>query len=141
MTIPTFPAELPAPRPQGYAHQRFDPRRRRTYDAGPPKFARRYSAVGRTITMTMLLWAWQRAVFDRFYIEDCAEGSRPFYMTDHRVDGLRLLDEAGAMLLDETGTPLLLSRTMLCLWGDAPPQFGSLVDTREIVSFSVVELP
>ena len=52
-----------------------------------------------------------------------------------------LLDETGAVLLDENDTPLLWSKTMLCLWGDAPPQFGSPVDTREIVSFSVVELP
>ncbi|MBN8189555.1 hypothetical protein JF540_22985 [Salipiger thiooxidans] len=141
MTIPTFPTELPVPLASGYGAQRYDPRRRRAYDAGPPKFARRYSAVARSITLTMRLFAWQVAKFDRFYIDDCQEGSLPFYMKDYRIDGLNLLDENGLVLTDENDVPLLWSKIMLCAWGDTPPSFGGAIDTREIVSFSIVELP
>lgn len=141
MTIPTFPTDLPRPLISGYGHQRFDPRRRRSFDAGPPKFSRRYSAVPRGIEMSMRLQAWQRAKFDRFYIDVCQEGSLPFYMLDVTVDGLPLLDEQGSMLLTADGVPLLWSKVMLCLWGDTPPAFGNPMLGRQDVSFSVVEMP
>ena len=92
MRIPTFPPELPRPQVSGFRRQRSDPRRRRTFDAGPPKFARRYSAVPVTFSLSMRLHAWQVALFDRFYVEDCADGSLPFYMPDYTVDGLPLRD-------------------------------------------------
>lgn len=141
MSIPTFPPELPRPQVSGFRRQRSDPRRRRTFDAGPPKFARRYSAVPVTFSLSMRLHAWQIALFDRFYVEDCADGSLPFYMPDYTVDGLPLLDEAGAVLTDEAGVPLLCSKIMLCLWGETPPEFGDPKITRQTVTFSVVELP
>lgn len=141
MTIPTFPSELPKPLASGYASQRFDPRRRRTFDAGPPKFSRRYSKVATSRTFTMWLWAWQKAVFDGFYIEQCAEGSLPFYMTDDTVDGLSVLDESLRFLTDENDVPILCAKRMLCLWGDAPPTFGTAVTTRQLVSFSILEMP
>lgn len=141
MSIPTFPPELPRPQVSGFRRQRSDPRRRRTFDAGPPKFARRYSAVPVTFSLSMRLHAWQVALFDRFYVEDCADGSLPFYVPDYTVDGLPLLDETGAMLTDEAGVPLLSSKIMLCLWGETPPEFGDPKITRQTVTFSVVELP
>ena len=141
MRIPTFAPELPRRQVSGFRRQRSDPRRRRTFDAGPPKFARRYSAVPVTFSLSMRLHAWQIALFDRFYVEDCAEGSLPFYMPDYTVDGLPLLDETGAMLTDEAGVPLLWSKVMLCLWGETPPEFGDPKITRQTVTFSVVELP
>lgn len=141
MTIPTFPTDLPRPLVAGYGAQRFDPRRRRSFDAGPPKFSRRYGAVARTVTLSMRLWAWQAAKFDRFYIDDCQEGALPFYMQDYMVDGMNLLDENGLVLTDENDVPLLWSKIMLCAWGDTPPAFGDPVMTTQVVSFSVVELP
>ncbi|MBR9837024.1 MAG: hypothetical protein GYB50_03915 [Rhodobacteraceae bacterium] len=141
MTIPTFPGDLPRPLISGYGHQRYDARRSRSFDSGPPKFSRRYTAVPRAIEMSMRLQAWQVAVFDRFYIDQCADGSLPFYMTDYPRDGLLLLDENGIVLTDENDVPLLTTRVMLCLWGDTPPSFGEPMLARQNVSFSVVEMP
>ncbi|MCA0963277.1 hypothetical protein [Salipiger bermudensis] len=141
MTIPTFPADLPAPRFSGYRSQRMDGRRQSSFDAGPPKVSRRYSAVARTVQLEVLLELWQKAKFDRFYIDDCAEGSRLFWMPDYAVDGAFLLDEAGLSLLDENDAPLLTAKMMLCQWGDAPPVAANPVLRRQVVSFSVVELP
>ncbi|MCA0851301.1 hypothetical protein [Salipiger thiooxidans] len=141
MTIPTFPAELPVPLIPGYGRQRADPRRRRSFDAGPPKFSRRYSAVAVTHSLSMRLHAWQVAIFERFYAETCAEGSLPFYMKDFTIDGLPLLDELGVPLLDSEGVPLLCSKIMLCTWGETPPAWGDPKITRQRVTFSVVEMP
>jgi len=141
MTIPTFPADLPRPQVSGFSRQRADARRRRSFDAGPPRFSRRYSAVPVTWSMSMRLDAWQVAIFERFYIDACAEGSLPFYMTDYTVDGLPMLDEEGRPLLTEGGVPLLWSKVMLCTWGETPPQFGNPKITEQTVTFSVVEMP
>jgi hypothetical protein len=141
MTIPTFPDGLPRPLVASYGRQRFDPRRKTSYDAGPPSYDLRYTAVPVMHTLSMRLWAWQTAVLERFHIEDCREGTLPFYMRDYSIDGLPILDEAGVPLLDSDGVPLLMSKVMLCLWGDAPPSWGSPVTTRQVVSFTVLEMP
>ena len=141
MTIPTFPPDLPAPRRSGYQSQSMDPRRLTSFDAGPSRSALRYSAVARQIQLGFTLELWQKAKFDKFYSETCAFGTRLFWMPDHIVDGAGLLDELGAPLLDENVAPLLISKMMLCQWGDGAPVSSEPMMRRQIVKFSVVELP
>jgi len=141
MTIPTFPTDLPPPLMVDRQSQRMDARRKSTFDAGPSKMSRRYSAVARVLQFSFHLKLWQKEKFDRFYIDECAGGSRLFWMPDCLVDGAFLLDELGLTLLDENDAPLLVSKMMLCQWGDAPPVAANPVLRRQVVSFSVVELP
>jgi len=141
MTVPSWPAEMPYPQRTSYRSQRFDARRKTTFDAGPPGRSRRFSAVGRTIALTFRLTALRAAVFERFYVDTCAEGSLPFWMPDYMVDGIPLLTETGAQLLDENGVPLLCSKIMLVAWGDETPTQSNVKLLERDVSFEVIELP
>lgn len=140
MTIPTFPEELPKPIIEGHREQRNDPRRRRTFDAGPPKFVRRYTAVAAEVSLVYRLMVWEKAVFDRFYIDTCKEGSLPFWFQKRYVDGMAILDENGVPLLDESGVQLRWSHMALCLFAE-PPVSDDPIRGRQRIAFSVVELP
>ncbi|MGR3376062.1 hypothetical protein [Salipiger abyssi] len=141
MSYPSFPAELPPPMPSENGSQRANARRLTTFDAGPPKSSLRFSAVPRSISITLHLLVWQVQLFNRFYEEICAEGSELFWMRDHRVDGKALLDETGTPILNDIGAPVLAARWMLCAWGQEPPVFSGPVVRRQRVSFELVELP
>ena len=50
--------------------------------AGPQKARRRFSAVSRAVTVTLVLSPDQRSVLDTFYAETLAEGSLSFDVAD-----------------------------------------------------------
>jgi hypothetical protein len=138
--IATWPSELPRPERNTWSSQRQDGRRKRQGDTGPAGSGRRFSSVATTVNMSVLLARDQKAVFDNFYVDDCAEGSRLFRMPDPTTDGWALLDSDGNPLLMSDGTPLLLAKIWLCSWGDQPPtETIQGVEFRK--SFSIQVMP
>jgi hypothetical protein len=138
--IPSWPSELPRPFRDAWQAQQADPRRKRASDAGPPRYARRFSAVPETIALRVALDRHQKSVFDQFIEQTLKHGSMPFYMPDFTTDGWPLHDEEGTQLLDENDVPLLVSAQMLCLLGDGMP-VETLTGMTFFKSFTVVRLP
>lgn len=83
----------------------------------------------------------EKAVFDRFYEDDCAQGSRVFWMPDPSTHGWPLLAGTGRQLLTATGAPLQLGARWLCAWGDPPPTEAMFEQVRFRKTFSVWVLP
>ncbi|GJE00541.1 hypothetical protein [Methylobacterium isbiliense] len=120
--IPVWPADLP---------QRFraadssfgfgDGRLRTPMDAGPPKVRRRFSAVVKPVTLSWRGSEDDVARFERFFEEEIAGGSLPFFLPDPRRDGRPLLTDDGVVLLDDQGRPLLNTAWWLCLFGETVP--------------------
>jgi hypothetical protein len=138
--ILTWPAELPRPERQTWALTPQEARRKRQPDAGPPGYRRRFTSVARLVTMSVLLTRNGRAIFDRFFHEDCAEGSLNFWMPDPTTDGWPMLTSAGVPVLNGAGLPVLLSARWLCAWGDQMP--GEAVQGTEFrKTFGIVVLP
>lgn len=135
-----WPAELPRPERESWKLQPQEARRKRQLGAGPPGYRRRFSSVARSVNLSLLLTRDQKAVFDRFYHEDCAEGSGFFWMPDPTTDGWSLLTDDGVPLLVEPGVPLLLAERWLCGWGDElPSETVKGVEFRK--SFSIWVMP
>ncbi|ADE84730.1 hypothetical protein [Rhodobacter capsulatus] len=121
MSYPVWPSDLPRPERSSYQLQPQDARRKRGFEAGPPGYRRRFSAVAKLVSLSLILTANQRAVFDNFYGDDCAQGAALFWMPDATRDGQPLLTHDGQPLLTHDGTPILLASRWLCAWGDTPP--------------------
>ncbi|SDY55542.1 hypothetical protein [Citreimonas salinaria] len=139
--IAEWPTELPRPLRRNYGAQTQDGRRRRATEAGPPRFARRYSSVARRLDLAVVLDRERWGILNHFFTETLAGGSLPFWMPDPWLDGTPLLDESGAPLLDDAGTPLLIAAQLLCLWGDEPPLEGPVQGVSITVAFSVWDMP
>jgi hypothetical protein len=138
--IMDWPLVLPRPERSSWQLNPQDARRKRQSDAGPPAYRRRFSSAAKMVTLSLLLDRNQRQVFDQFFHDDCAEGSRLFHMPDPTTDGWALLGSDGQPLLVSPGVPLLLSGRWLCSWGDQMPT--ETVQGREFrKSFSIVVLP
>lgn len=135
-----FPASLPSPSVRGYSETRQDTRRRRAGDTGPPRYARRFSAVTRMVQMEFMLSLAELAEFERFHIDDLQECSLPFTMRDPVRDGRAVLTTAGDPVLDGDDTPLLISATNLCLIDDVP-SVSALSHAHFRVGFTVAVLP
>jgi len=138
--IAIWPDALPRPERGTWQSQPQDARRKRQSDAGPPAYRRRFSSVAKMVTLSLILSREEAAVFDRFFHEDCAEGSLLFTMPDPTTDGWPMLSSSGEPLLAAPGVPLLLSASWLCAWGDTMPT-ETLVGLEFRKSFSVVVLP
>ena len=136
----TWPDTLPHPERDSWQVQPQDARRKRQSDAGPPAYRRRFSSVAKTVQLSVLLSRDEKAVFDRFFHDDCKEGALLFQMPDPTTDGWPMLSTEGDDLLIDTDTPLLLSALWLCAWGDAVPT-ETLVGLEFRKSFSVVVMP
>lgn len=121
--IATWPPLLPRPERNTWQLQPQDARRKRQSEAGPPSYRRRFSAVARMVSLSLVLTHNQRQTFDRFYHETCQEGSIRFWMPDPTRDQWPLTNEAGVPLWvnAQTQEPLLQSEQWLCAWGDPPP--------------------
>lgn len=119
--IQTWPSTLPRPERPTFQLQAQDARRKRSFENGPPGYRRRYSAVAQMVSLSFILSASQRAVFDDFYHIDCAGGAELFLMPDPTREGWPLLEADGGHLTDEAGNPLLVAALWLCAWGDTPP--------------------
>lgn len=140
MSYPVWPVDLPRPERRNWQLQRQDARRKRGFENGPPGYRRRFSSVGQLVQFSVLLSAYQRAVFDRFWRDDCAEGSSLFWMPDPTRDGWPIAGPDGSALLTGEGLMVLMAARWLCSWADQAP-----VETIEGVEFrkscSVVVMP
>lgn len=141
MTLPSWPSDLPPPLRSSLGVQRMDNRRFREGDTMPPRMGRKATLSARMIQMTVILDRERLAILDRFYEDDLARGTLPFWMPDPVWDAVPLLDETGAPILDEADRPILHTRIMLCQWGYDPPVEGPLKGTEMPVSFTVFDMP
>ncbi|WP_121064740.1 hypothetical protein [Chachezhania antarctica] len=135
-----WPDTLPRPERNSWSLELQDGRRRRQGDAGPPGFERRFSSVATLVTLSMLLDRGQKAVFDLFYRDDCAWGSRLFRMADPTTHGWPLYTTEGVPLLTAEGTPILAAKVWLCAWGDKVP-VETLKGGEFRKTFSLVVMP
>ncbi|MGY9049630.1 MAG: hypothetical protein ACKVKF_21965 [Rhodobacterales bacterium] len=140
MTVLTWPTELPRPERNSWNASWQDPRQNRRGETGGPRYRRRFSAVSKMVSLSVLLSRAEKGIFDRFLKQDTDFGSRLFWMPDPTTDGWALLDEAFAPLLDEAGGPLLMSAQWLCVFGDDFAK-ETIVGTDFRMTFSVVVLP
>ena len=141
--IATWPATLPPPQRDSWQLQPQDARRKRSNDAGPPGYRRRFSSVAKSVSMAVKLTHDQRAIFDRFYRETCQAGSIRFWMPDPSTDGWPLTTESGAPLwVDaESREPLTHSERWLCAWGDQMPAETVVDQVKFLKSFQIWVLP
>jgi hypothetical protein len=138
--IAIWPIDLPRPERSSWSSQRQDGRRKRQGDTGPAGFGRRFSSVATTVGLSVVLSRSQKAVFDNFYDDDCAGGSRLFRMPDPSTDGWALLGSDSTPVLTGDGLPILLGRIWLCSWGDQPPT-EAIQGVEFRMSFSVQVMP
>lgn len=138
--ILTWPTVLPRPERTTWQLTPQDARRKTQSEAGPVRYRRRFSSVSRLVTLSLILSRDQKAVFDRFFHEDCAEGARLFYMPDPTTDGWPLLMADGTPLLASNDQPILLGARWLCSWGDQLPT-ETIQGLEFKMSFSIVVLP
>lgn len=138
--IATWPETLPPPERDTWQGQSQDARRKRQSETGPPAYRRRFSSVARMVSLSVVLTRDEKAVFERFFHVDCAEGTRLFRMPDPTTDGWAMLGSDGSELLTGAGEPLELGAMWLCAWGDTVPT-ETLVGLEFRQSFSVVVLP
>lgn len=141
MSIPVWPAALDRFERPGWQVQPQDGRQRRGNEAGPPGYRRRFSSVAKGVSLSIVLTRDEKAIFDNFYEDDCAQGSREFWMPDPTTHGWPLLTEDGTPILVEEGVPLHLSERWLCSWGDPPPTEVIVGQVQFRKSFSVWVLP
>lgn len=139
--ILNWPAELPRPERPSWQLTSQDARRKTQSDAGPARYRRRFSAAAKLVTLSVILTRDQRAVFDRFFHDDCAQGARLFYMPDPTTEGWALLSSDGTPLLSGSGAPLLLAGRWLCAWGDQIPVETLHGQVEFKKTFSLMVLP
>lgn len=139
--IAAWPEDLPRPERASWQVQPLDIRRRTQHDAGPPRYRRRLSGVTKQVTLSVILTRDQRAIFDRFWAEDCADGSLYFWMPDPTTDGWPALTSEGLIIDVAADIPMLLSARWLCAWGSEPPveTMHGQIEFRK--AFSVMVLP
>ncbi|WEO73770.1 hypothetical protein [Agrobacterium vitis] len=140
MTVPIWPDVLPRPERDTWQRTTTDPRLKRQNDGAVPSYRRRFSAVARSVTLSILISRAGKAVFDQFYEELTGYGATPFYMPDPTTDSWPLLDDTGKPLLTDTGRPILLGEQWLVLFGDTPPS-EAVVGVEFRISFSVTVMP
>lgn len=141
MSYPDWPARLVQFERSGWQEQFQDARRRRQSDAGPPGFRRRFSSAAKRVGLSLIVSRADKAVFDRFYQQDCNLGAGLFRMPDPSTDGIPLLNHDGLPLLAHDGRPLLIAAYWLCSWGDEPPAVSIYAGTDFRIAFSVWVMP
>lgn len=141
--IATWPSSLPRPERDSWQMQPMDARRKRQGDYGPPGYRRRFSAVPRFATLSLILTHNQRAVFDTFFHDTCKQGALSFWMPDPTNDGWPLTTKAGEPLWvnAQTREPLTISARWLCAWGDQLPAETVVQQVKFQKTFQIVVLP
>lgn len=138
--IHDWPSDLPRPERSTWQLTPQDARRKTQSEAGPPRYRRRFSSAAKMVTLSVILSRNGKAIFDRFFHEDCAEGAHLFYMPDPTTEGWPLLAANGSPLLTSDGAPILLGGRWLCAWGDQlPTETVQGVEFKK--TFSVVVMP
>lgn len=144
MSYPLWPARLPRPERNTWSAVPQDGRLKRRSDAGPPGYKGRFSSRGRTVNLSVVLDRSQCAVFDLFFEETTAGGSRLFWMSDPTTHGWQLLTSDGQPLLiaggASDGLPILLARQWLVTFGDNLPT-ETVVGVEFRKTFSVEVMP
>jgi hypothetical protein len=140
MTIAIWPAELPKPERNTWSSQPQEARLRRTSEAGPAAYRRRFSNVSKVVSLSVLLTADQRAIFDNFYEYDTKKGSLLFRMPDPTTDGWALTVSDGQPFLTSEGQPMLIAAMWLCTFGDQLPA-ETIVGVEFRKTFSVEVMP
>lgn len=140
MSFAIWPATLPRPDRDGWQSQLADPRLKRSVDAGPPGYRRRWSSVPRRVALKVTLKRDQKAVFEKFIEDDLQFGSKPFEMPDPTTEGWPMLTDTGEPVLDGDGRPILLAAKWICLLGDDMPQ-ETVSGIEFVMSFSVWVMP
>lgn len=135
--IQTWPTSLPRPERNSWQSQPQDARRKRQPEMGPPAYRRRFSRAPLKISLSLVLTRDLKAVFDGFFHDTCAEGSLLFRMPDPTTDGWAALTSGGAPILAGDGSPILLSASWLCAWGDQLP-VETVTGVEFRTTFSVV---
>lgn len=138
--IGIWPEELPRPERSSWQMQPQDARRKRQSEAGPPGYRRRFSSVARIVSMSLVLTRSEKAVFDRFFHEECQEGSLNFWMPDPTTDGWSLLTGDDVPILTGDGQPITLTARWLCAWGDQVPT-ETVIGIEFRKAFQIVVLP
>lgn len=138
--IQNWPQMLPRPERATWQLSPQDGRRKTQSETGPVRYRRRFSSVTRQVSLSVTLTRDQKAVFDRFFHVDCAEGAQLFYMPDPTTDGWPLLTNDGTPLLTSSGQPILLGGRWLCSWGDQLP--AETIQGQEFKkTFSILVMP
>lgn len=138
--IQIWPVDLPRPERATWQLTSQDARRKTQSESGPARYRRRFSSAAKMITLSVILSRNEKAIFDRFFHGDCAEGARLFYMPDPTTEGWRLLASDGSPLVMSDGTPILMGSRWLCAWGDQLPA-ETLQGIEFKKTFSVVVMP
>lgn len=141
MSIPAWPSVLPNPNRSGYSLALGEGRMFTQDDAGPVRAGRKFSQVAKSMSLVIEVNRDLRAVFENFWFEDTKEGVRPFTMPDFSTDGWTLLDDAGEPLRDETGAPLLLAETWLCMFATSSTPQISVRGVDWVISFAIQVMP
>lgn len=139
--IQNWPEVLPRPERATWQLSPQDARRKTQSEAGPVRYRRRFSSVARMVNLSLILSRSQKAVFDRFFHADCAEGARLFYMPDPTTDRWPMLADDGSPLVTTTGQPILLAKRWLCSWGDQLPTETIYGQVEFKKTFGIVVLP
>lgn len=141
MSYPSWPARLVQFDRSSWQLQPQEARRRRQGDAGPPAYRRRFSSVSRTLRLSLVVDRTGKAIFDRFFEETTAFGSKLFWMPDPSTDGWGVLNNRGRQLENGSGVPLLMAARWLVSFGDELPVETIVGQTDFRKSFSVVVMP
>ncbi|MBP0483937.1 hypothetical protein [Sagittula salina] len=141
MSYPAWPSDVPQPRRDGHSRGRQDTRRMRATDSGAPVFERRLTLTPHPMTVTLTLTQPQLATFWMFFDVTCQGGTRYFWMPDPVRDGWPLLDETGAPLQFEDGSPWFDEARMLCAWGTTQPEEGNWRGRSLDIHFDLTVMP
>jgi hypothetical protein len=141
MSIQTWPTSLPRPERRSWQRSAQDARLKRQPTSGAPSYRSKYSRAAELVALSVVLTRNQKAIFDNFYNNDCANGVALFWMPDPTTDGWPLLHSDGTPMLTGAGQPLLLSKRWLCEWGDEMPVESIDGQIRFRKSFSIVVVP
>jgi len=137
--MPVLPDELRYPMRQGYLFSRGEGRRMPSPDSGPPTPSPKRTLVADRVQLTLDLSRAERAIWDRFYIDEIKRGIWPFAMPDPETDGWPMLDDQYRPILNEAGVPILLTETWVAMIGRTPSHTPSGVHNR--VSFDLWIMP
>lgn len=141
MSHPVWPEALDRFERDAWQVQLQDARQRRMGDAGPPGWRRRFSNAARLVNLSIVLTRNEKAVFDRFYVDTCRQGSLLFWMPDPVTERRPLLSSGMQQLLTSGGVPILLGARWLCSFGDQTPVESIVEQIKFRKAFNVVVMP
>lgn len=139
MSVQIWPPELPRPERDTWQMKRQDVRRKRQSD-GPPGYRRKLSLAARLVTLSLVLSRDQKSIFDRFFDDDCAAGTRLFTMPDPTTESWPILTSEGSPILTGDGQPLTMAESWICAWGDDVPT-ETILGVEFRMTFSIVVMP